>query len=152
VPLLRCPGVFACPAPEGWTVTGVPGDYYVMTPPSGQGEVRLAVFDRDATPLADDEGRDRLGELLTELGVDPDADDVFVRVRSAGATQRAMAWFDARDADGRDVDCLAAIVVWPGAVIAATAMAGPRYPGVISTGELVVVSISPDDSTRGHRR
>ena len=142
--LLRCEGVFALPVPSGWTAHGVPGESYLLRPPQGPGEVRLAVFGRGPEPLGGEEGLQRLEDLLAELGVDRSGAGVFVRVRATRAAHRALAWFDGYDADGRDVDCLAAVVLWPGAIIAATAMARPRHEAVLSAAETMVASLAPD--------
>lgn len=141
--LLRCEGVFSVPVPAGWEVVGVPGDWYRLTPPSGPGECRLVVLPRGEEPLADGEGYERLGELLDELGVDRDREDLFVRLRETAGAHRALAWFEGYDEDGHDIDCLAAAVTWPGALVVATALSTPRAPAVLAAAELIVASITP---------
>lgn len=153
--LLRCDGVFAAPVPDGWNVGGVPGSDYVLTPKgSAPGdEIRLAVFPRDDEPLGEREGADRLLELLAELGVEAseDSEEIDFRARYDKDSHRAFAWFQASDAAGRDVDVLAAVVVLPRAIVAATALASPRRPEVIATAEVLVASITAD-KRRGRRR
>lgn len=147
MPLLRCEGVFAVPVPAGWEVHGVPGSYYVFTPAErGRhgGEVRFAVFPREPGPLGEREGADRLTELLAELDVDTADEDIAFTARYGAEAHRAFAWFQAYDADGHDVDCLAAVVVLSNAVIACTAMASPRRPEIVSTAEMLVASMSAE--------
>lgn len=152
MPLLTCPGVFVLPVPEDWEVHGVPGDHYVFTRVDRRGsdEVRLAVFGREPRRFGEREGADRLVELLVELGVDPDDEEVVFRARYRPDAHRAFAWFPAYDAAGHDVDCLAAVVVLPNAVVAFTAMASPRRPEVIATAELLAASLTAED-VRGRR-
>jgi hypothetical protein len=152
--LLRLPGVFVVPVPEGWDVFGVEGSHYLLMPAgrgrTKAGEVRLALFSRPPEPFAEREGADRLVELLDELGVNRDSEEIAFRARYGADAHRAFAWFPAYDEDGHDVDCLAAVVVLRPAVVACTAMASPRNPEIISTAELFVAAMTPDDV--GHRR
>ena len=145
--VLRCPGVFVLPVPDGWEVYGTPGTDYVLCPPDDRrrGELRLAVFPREPAPLAEREGADRLLELLDELGVDSQDDEIAFRARYRADVHRAYAWFSAYDENGHDVDCLAAVVVLRAAVIACTAMSSPRRPDILETAHLVVASITADD-------
>jgi hypothetical protein len=140
--LLRCAGAFVVPVPEGWSVEGVPGRDYLLTPDGAGGggrggrggELRLAVFPREPGPFAEREGADRLVELLRELAVDPEDDQISFRVRYRHDVHRAYAWFGARDGRGREVDCLVAVVVLARAVIACTALTSPRRPGDCGAG------------------
>jgi hypothetical protein len=147
VAVLRCPGVFVVPIPEGWEVRGVPGSHYVITPVvSRRGEeVRLAVFPREPEPLGEREGAQRLLELLGELRVDPRDEEISFRARYSADAHRAFAWFPAFDEDGHDIDCLAAVVVMTGAVVACTAKGSPRRTEIISTAELLVAAMTVDD-------
>ncbi|MFL6137651.1 MAG: hypothetical protein ACJ74O_07615 [Frankiaceae bacterium] len=147
--LLRCAGAFAVPVPDGWEVRGIPGRDYLLTPagaPSGgrRGELRLAVFPREPGPLAEREGADRLLELLRELAVDAGDEAISFRARYRRDLHRAFAWFSAHDELGHDLDCLAAVVVVPSAVIACTALASPRRRDILETSEMVVSSITAD--------
>jgi hypothetical protein len=152
--LLRQPGVFMVPVPEGWEAFGVEGSHYLLTPAGRTGrkagEIRFAVFPRSPEPFAEREGADRLVELLDELGVNPDDAGIAFRARYGTYAHRAFAWFPGYDENGHDVDCLAAVVVLRPAVLACTAMASPRNPEIISTAELFVAAMTPDDAR--HRR
>lgn len=142
--MLDCPGAFGVPLPDGWRVEGDPADHVLLLPPSGAGEVRIAAFPRAPGPLGDHEGSDRLAELLAELGVDTDdeGNDVRTRVRMYADSHRGLAWFEAYDADGHDVDCLAAVVVSPAVVVALTARARVRSH-LLAAVEVMVASIVP---------
>ena len=151
--MLRHPGAFTAPVPNGWQAVRTAEDAYLLTPaerPRGA-ELRLAVFPRNGAPLGEQEGADRLLELLGELAVDPEGENVAFAARYTAEAHRAFAWFPAYDADRRDVDCLAAVVVLPAAVVAATAMATPRRPDILPAAELLLASITGDVPGRGRR-
>lgn len=43
--ILECDGVFQVVLPDGWTVTGKPGDYYDVVPPADQDlAVNISVY------------------------------------------------------------------------------------------------------------
>ncbi|MEV0286467.1 MULTISPECIES: hypothetical protein [unclassified Kribbella] len=108
MPMLEVPGTFTMLVPEGWNASQ-DGRTYELTRPGEDGAVHVSVYDRDGSPLGEDEAG-RLASRFIERAVVSDSVAVTV-LKEDQSQHRAVARFTS-DGDGSAYAWLVFLVLW----------------------------------------
>lgn len=138
VPVLDVPGVFAMLVPDGWTASQS-GRTYELTRQGDNGAVHISMYERDGSPLGDDEAAGLISRFIGS--VEPEWAGESRVLKESRKQHRAVAHFRAANDDG-EFDWLAFVVLWPRTFLLCTATAQPGSP-LPKEAETMFASIYP---------
>lgn len=142
--MLEVPGTFTMLVPDGWRASRSDGTYELLKD-GHDGAVHLSAYDRNGSPLRDDEARGILDAFIASTGTS-ESPEVTVMLEGAGQ-QRARASFGSAGEGGAQ-DWLVFVVLWPERFVlcSCTAPVGSALP---TEAEQMFATIFPPKAKRG---